>query len=271
LVAANVTAVVRSANERTEALCYKLLCEQVPSENIVVVKECPFTSALQRSFQLGIECGRPWTLCIDADVLLRRNSVPMLLNWARSAADNVFQIQVNLIDKMFGGPRKAGLRLYRSSLLSKAVACIPADGVSVRPETSVRDQMKALGYLTMYKTATVGLHDFEQYYRDIYRKAIVHAHKHTFYAGYFERFWTRLAGHDPDYQVALWGLRAGQLSNGRIRLDVRCFPQDIGRLLSTKGLQEKRSLQFTALNSPDIDKLITDYYRTRVSVAHNYQ
>jgi hypothetical protein len=264
----NVTVILRHVGERTKDLSYRLLTEQVPATNIVVISESPFSRAVQKSFELGIEVGRPWTLCIDADVLLRRNSVSMLFNWALGADSNIFQLQVSVFDKIFGGPRQAGVRLYRSSLLPKAVGCIPADGVSLRPETFVRDQMASLGYLTMCKNATVGLHDFEQYYRDIYRKAFIHAHKHHSSLSYLESLWQRLAHQDPDYQVALWGLRDGQRFDGAVSVDARRFPNDLSPLLHTKGWQEKKELEPTSIANWDVDKVMIEYGRTRASAKH---
>ena len=68
--------IIRSAGERTEQLCRKLIIEQgVSPENLVAIKEVPFSAALKKSFQAGIERGLKWTLCNDADVLLRPGAV----------------------------------------------------------------------------------------------------------------------------------------------------------------------------------------------------
>lgn len=261
----DVTVIIRSAGERTTDLSHQLLREQVPTRNITVICEYPFTRALRKSFELGCELGRPWTLCVDADVLLWSSSIEILFNWVRAADSKVFQIQANLFDTIFGGPRKVGIRLYRTSLLGKALSCIPSDGVTLRPETFVCEQMASLGFPSVYRNQTIGLHDFEQCYRDIYRKAFVHAHKHEAYMQLLEPLWQRLAGHDPDYEVALWGFRAGQLSNDTVPLDVRCFPRDLSPLLVSQGWQEKKELKLTNDAEWDVDKLIIEYGHTRAS------
>jgi len=265
-VQAEITAVVRSAGERTKELCYRLLCDQLPPENIVVIEEYPFTSALRKSFQMGIELGRPWTLCVDADTLLRRKSALNLLTWGLATESCIFQIQCDVFDKLFAVPKKAGVRLYRTSLLPRAIACIPADGVSQRPETMVRDQMTALGYPSLYKRVTVGLHDFEQYYRDLYRKAFVHAHKHDWETQSIEPLWQKLSDRDPDYKVALRGLRDGRLFKGIVPLDVRFFSRDISSLLDIPGFHEKDPFASTDDARSDTDKVILQYGQMRVSI-----
>ena len=259
----DIAVIIRSAGERTRDLCHKLLCDQVLRENIVVISEQPFTRALQRSFELGIEMARRWTLCVDADMLLRKTGVQTLLNWAEAAHANVFQAQGNLFDKILGGPRWVSPRLYRTSLLTKALGCIPGDGASLRPETSVRDQMNSLGYSSLHYNSTIGLHDFEQYYRDIYRKSFVHAHKHAAHMEHLESLWERWAHRDPDYAVALWGLRKGRLSYGMVRLDVRCFPKDLSPLLQVQGWEEKKALEIPRDADWDVTQWIIDYGRSR--------
>ena len=263
-VQSDVTVIVRSANERTRDLSHYLLCDQIPKDNIVVISEYPFTRALRSSFKRAIDLMRPWTLCVDADMLLRRNSVQTLLSWASEADSKTFQVQGHLFDKMFCGPRRAGPRLYRTSLLPKALDCLPSDHISVRPEAFVCKQMATLGYLSIHKHLTLGLHDFEQYYRDIYRKAFVYAHKHAVYLHHLEPLWQRLAGEDPDYRVALWGLRDGRLSHGTVSLDARCFPQDLSPQLDRHGLREKNELAPQEIATWDVGSVITRCYRARI-------
>lgn len=259
----DMTAVIRSAGERTKDLCYRLLCEQLPPENIIVIEEYPFTRALRQCFQVAIAIGRAWTLCVDADTLLRQQAVENLLGSALETDECIFQVQSDVFDKLFTMPKKAGVRLYRTSLLRRATECIPPDGVTQRPETFVRDQMSLLGYPSIYKRVTVGLHDFEQYYRDLYRKAFVHAHKHAHETRYLEPLWESLGPQDPDYQVALRGLRDGRIFNGIIPLDVRRFPRDP----YLQGLHEKGPLTSTYSAHWNTESVILQYCRMRLSAG----
>lgn len=255
-----VTAIVRSVGKRTETACYNLLAEQVPAENIVIINEVPFSAAVAKTFQVGIERGLPWTLCIDADVLIRDGAVNDLLTVAARADKNIFEIQTNILCKFFGGARQAGNHLYRTSLLNKAFDCIPQQEV-IRPETHTIRQMAKRGFPWLeVRELTIGLHDYEQYYVDIYRKAFIQAHKHSHYQPMlFEPLWGRLCNEDFDYQVALWGLDAGKTFKGEVRIDTRQFPEEIDRLLQVRGRQEKEELISTKFSGSVIARAIAGF------------
>src|SRR6056297_1819677 len=114
----NVIVIIRAAGERTEELCKKLILEQgIAEEYVKIIHEVPFSAALKKSYELGIESGKKWTFCVDADVLLRPHSVRKLTELADKQPENVCEIQGYMMDKFFGGIRRGGVHLYRSSLL----------------------------------------------------------------------------------------------------------------------------------------------------------
>jgi len=260
----DITAIIRSAGERTQDLCYELLCAQVPSENIFIIKEYPFTKALQKTLEIGIESGRRWTLCVDADMLLRTNAVSILLDKAKATGDKVLQVQGNLFDKLLCRPRKAGPHLYRTPQLPKALQYIPAEGLAVRPETFMSEHLASLGFPSVWINQTTGLHDFEQFFRDIYRKAIAHSHKHEKDVQHLLPLWKKFAKGDPDYQVALWGLSEGRKLGGPLPLDVRCFPNSLDAQLHAHGWEEKGALKPSAFTHRDADNLIIEFCSKRV-------
>ena len=81
---------------------------------------------------------------------------------------------------------------------------------------------------------------------------------------YLEPLWHRLAGQDPDYQVALWGLRDGRLFEDAVSPDVRRFPRDLNNLLRPRGWREKEALGPTPFAHGDVDKLIVEYHRMKM-------
>ena len=255
--------VIRSANERTEATCYNLLSQQIPTENIVLIHERPFSLALAKSYQLGIEHGLPWTLCIDADVLVTDEAVNYVLHAVKSTPGDWFAIQCRVLDKFFGGEAHAGNTLYRTSLLESALDLIPEDKISLRPETLVLRTMAKKGYPWKTMGGVIGLHGYEQYYRDIYRTMFVRARKHRPYADILLRHWRNFEGSDDDFKVAPLGLRDGLLCEGTISLDVDAFPnQKVKSLLSTYGLSEKAALDFS--NISRLVRRTIDTYRPSV-------
>jgi len=161
--------IIRSADERTTELCRQLVSEEVPNKNIQIIREAPFTKAVRKTFELGIERGLPWTLAIDADVLIRPEAIIDLLRFSEKADDNIFEFQGLVLDKLFSTYRPAGNHLYRTSLLHKAIDYIPCDGLSGRPETTTLRNMESQGHPWILSDIIFGIHDYEQYYRDIYK------------------------------------------------------------------------------------------------------
>lgn len=250
--------IIRSSGERTGQLCKQLVLEQgVPPENLVVLKEAPFSVALKKSFETGIERGLKWTLCNDADVLLRPGAVETMLNLAQQQDEQVCEIQGFILDKFIGGPRNGGMHLYRTSLLPKALEKIPPEESNVRPEFQTLQGLAAIGY--PYKTIPflVGIHDFEQYYLDIFRKCFIHAHKHLDLAEVFLSFWREKAGSDMDYVVALHGFASGVEHYGEVSIDSR---QEIYKtLLSSFQIQEKSELASESYSLAAIEGIIKNW------------
>jgi hypothetical protein len=140
---------------------------------------------------------------------------------------------------------------------------MPAEGVSLRPDTDAAIRLATLGYTHPRNDTIIAVHDFEQFYRDIYRKAFVHAHKHVEHVTYFEDLWNRLAECDSDYHVALRGLRDGRLFEGKVSHDIRRFPRDLSVVLYEHGLKEKNPIPSIESARCDIDKLMLDFGRMR--------
>ncbi len=198
------TIIIRSAHERTEQLCRKLILEQgINEKNLFIVREVPFSASLHKSFETGIKNDLPWTLCIDADVLLRPGSIKYMLEIAQKQKDKTFGIQCLVMDKFFGGPRSAGNHLYRTSFLDKVIRKIPAEGVNVRPETYTLNSMRDDGFRWRKIPRIIGIHDHEQYNYDIYRKCFVHGVKHLDLAPMLKDIWYSYSKYDNDFTVAL--------------------------------------------------------------------
>ena len=217
-----VTVIIRSVEERTEQLCHELILSQgIEPTNVSIVREAPFSSALRRSFKIGIERGSVWTLCVDADLLLRPDSIRRMLQLADNLEESVFEIQGYILDKFFGGPRMGGIHLYRSNLLSKALSSMPEEDCDIRPECQTLQIMQSKGYRWISVPYIVGLHDFEQYYRDIFRKCFVQAHKHEYLADLFLSIWRNGIRDDMDYWVGLQGFAGGIAHHADVHIDIR--------------------------------------------------
>ena len=51
----NVTTIIRSAGERTVEFCRYLIAQQVIENNIFIINEIPFSSAIIKSYKIGYE------------------------------------------------------------------------------------------------------------------------------------------------------------------------------------------------------------------------
>src|SRR5262249_84141 len=162
--------------------------------------------------EVAIQRGARWTMTLDADVLLREGAVEHLVAEAEAMPDNFLQIEGRIHDKLTGLYRHAGHRIYRTNYLERALQEIPPVGTEMRPEYATVQRMEELGFPSQQIGLIVGIHDYEQYFRDIYRKAFVHANKHACLLEELVTRWKRLALQDSDFRIALRALYDGLLT-----------------------------------------------------------
>lgn len=240
----DVTAVLRTVGERTTDLCRHLIEEQIPGENIFTISEVPFSRAVQRTFEIGLDNRLPWTVAIDADVLLAKDAIQTLKILAQKYGETLFKFNSKMQDKFFRPTRYGGLHLYQTRHLQQALSLF--DEVEyIRPETHLAEVMQARCncQIVLYENYIAGLHDYEQYYRDIYRKAFVFAHKHpqgTLH--HFLRYWGENTKYDADYFVAFAGLSEGLAHSGEIEININKLPQQYSENRLCVGFKEKEAL-----------------------------
>lgn len=251
----SVTVIIRSVGERTSRLCGSLVFDQgVPASAIHTVSEVPFSSAMKKGFEVGIAQKRPWTCCIDADLLLRPGAISRLIDHAEAQPLHVCEVQGFVLDKFFGGIRMGGVHLYRTGLLPKMIESIPPEGESIRPESFALRLMAERGHPAVTVREVVGLHDFEQWYVDIYRKCFVQAHKHFKHAVFFVPFWRKMAEKDLDYRVALSGFSSGIQYGGNVNIDAEAgyYSCDLEKI----GVREKTELDCSFWNLERVEESI---------------
>lgn len=257
-VPGNVTVVIRSAGERTEAACRAAILQQgVEPSQVVVVREAPFSQAMRVGYQAGVDAGRPWTFCIDADVILRPGAIAAMLSHAQRQRSDVFEIQGFVLDKLFISLREAGNHLFRTGLLPELIASIPEEGRDLRPESYAMQQMVKKGYRWANVPYVVGLHDFEQSNRDIFRKSFTHAQKHLrLMPALFPKFRDR-AAEDPDFSIMIEGIAEGLRAREAVRIDIRHQPFD--RRFDALGIREKDPLGADELTPDHVEKLLRQW------------
>lgn len=236
----DLTVIVRSAGERTENLCLHLIKQQAPTKQVFLINAKPFSKTLLMSYEKGLDIGAKWTLCIDADLLVSKNAVQTCLQEISQENKDAFGLSGLFLDKFYGDTRSRGLHLYRTSFLEKAIKFIDEVKNEMRPETEIKNKMRALGYNWISSPKIYGLHDFEQFYADIFRKMATRAQKSPDQYDYLLRYSLTRKERDNDHLVASWGLRFGNhLIPEDIKLNVDQWNKEINTLLLCNGLQEK--------------------------------
>lgn len=255
----DITVIIRSSGERTEAVCRKLLAEQAEADCIEMVQEAPFYQALRQTLIRGRAAGRTWTLAVDADLLVRTGALAEMAAFAQLQAPEVLFVSGWCMDKLLCCCRPAGLHLYRTSLIDdKLLKILAGVEASIRPE---RDLVIAAERVLNRKAVVMPpdplcLHDHEQYYADVYRKAFVHARKHSDEIDMLIAAWRALGDTDLDFKIALLGARASRSWPEEVRMDVRSLPREVMPLLNMMGTTEKPPLEADALSGREISELI---------------
>ena len=250
----DVFVVVRAAGERTEAAARALAEAEVGADAVATVREVPFAAALRRALELGAEAGRRWTLCLDADVLLRPGGVARLVAAAEAEAarEPLFGVSGTVADKLLGHVRAAGQHLYLTELIPVALRDGAFDPRKRRPESHLKRLMREAGHRWINLEVPIGLHDFEQSYADIFRKVFVHTRKHDRFMNTAARLWRRLSAEDPDYRVALVSKAIAEAiteteperrrRDENVAIDRSLFPESVEPVLLPMNLAEKPPL-----------------------------
>lgn len=260
-LADRVTVVVRTAGERTVAACVALAEQQAPGTEVVPIEEVPFSRAVEVAFELGVDRGRDWTLCLDADVVLRTGALAALVAAADAADPDAACVEGLVCDLLLARRRPAGCHLYRTSVLSRALATCRFDPGAIRPERHVKEQLAALGHPLVWSDVVVGLHDAEQWYADVFRTAHVVAHKFADEVEHWAGAWWRERGAagDPDLLVAALAASVAGSSGDVPVIDRRTYPDDIDQLLALVGLEERPPLGAADLSQQEVDARVASF------------
>lgn len=232
--------IVRTCGERTTEKCIEL-CQKIGQTHIVNAR--PFGESIRKSYGVAIQSGHDLVAVIDADVMLYNGAlVEGMQELKKQWHENIFCYDGQTHDKVLMKDRRAGVHIYNTKLLKYAFKFI--DDFQLKPETYVRKNMKALGYPTFIGKTIFGLHDYEQYYRDLWRKAVCQTQKLPGQTRSKAAEWLRLSKNDIDYKVIYHAHEYGKRLQGRIIIDV-LQDYDAKNQLKRLGIEEK----------PDIEKV----------------
>ena len=232
---------VRCSGERTESACIKLAALQGEP---VIIRARPFGEAIRECYRQGIKAGDKYTVVVDADVLLYPGTIARGINELESQPISIFCLDGKTDDKIMMRSRRAGIHIYRTGLLKTALDMV--DDNYIKPESLVRQRMEARGHKTYVGPIVFGRHDYDQYYRDLWRKSVAQTQK---LGGVFHKkgekirhAWVRLTMKDPDYRVIYEAHKYGQkYKRGEIVIDID-KDYGAGKNLARLNIKEKGPL-----------------------------
>lgn len=239
---ADFIVVIRSSKERTEKLCREIVESEASGEDVIVLQESPFKKTLEECYAVAIQQNTKWLITVDADMLLAPGALQILLQQAENMPDSYVQLQGKILDKITGDVRKAGPRIYRVKYLPKALQISQQSDDHIRPEDHVIRNMGKLGHPSRYISQITCVHDYEQYYSDLYRKAFVHAKKHReFMVKIIDRCVKKMEN-DPDFRVILKATWDGLTEKGKVSIDSRLYKDKASQALKELNMSEKNSI-----------------------------
>ena len=235
-----LTIVIRAAGERTQALCTQIILNQLPAPaQLSVIQESPFSSAVAKTFQIGIKSGRPWLIAIDADIIPLDDAVTRIREICGKMAPNAFVATPLFLCKAVGGLATRGLHCYNAKYIQEAYGLIDTLDDDLRPESRIHDAMSARGYTRECYAKILGLHEYEQFFKHIYLKAMLRSRKDEFREQIRQQLESR-APTDPDARVALWGFEDAASSVSQpIEYDWNSNYPRFEERMSTMGWSEK--------------------------------
>lgn len=253
----NFIVVLRSVSERTEKACYHSILNQIKDESkIHITRISPFKSALEYGYELAIKKKMKWLLTADADTVLIPDTLDKFFLIAEEMPDHYLQVQGRILDKITGTIRRGGPRIYRVEHLKKALLLSESSDDTIRPEQYIIRKMGEMGYPSRYISPVLCIHDFEQYYRDIYRNAYVHANKHIdLLPTIITNALTLKTSEDQDYKIIIKGLKDGIFGHKEQFINDNLYIDDARKAIHEVELSEKCKLDSLI----DVENIINQY------------
>jgi hypothetical protein len=269
--------VIRSAGERTTEWCLLKSKSIFPAENVFVINESPMHTAIAKTYEIGIDRGKRWTIELDADLLIDQKGLSQLLARAESLPDYFFFHYGMVFDKLSNSFRSAGHKILRTSYLPKALAFLPKAKNELRPDTYIRKAMAKSGYHYYRDVVLVGIHDFEQSIADFYRKGYLHGVKNKTKVARFITQWPNGWQNDPNYLAIKAGMEDGLQHTGQLVLSPSFFESKFDAWKESSSLSmEKKPLDLNIRQMEEYvteimdKKMIADFRRLMLRRKYHY-
>ena len=244
----DILVVIRSSGERTLPLLLASLEEQMPMTHVHVLRIAPFFDAVVEMFRIGAKHPqKPILLALDADVILAKNAIDIILQQANQLDFDRFIRKHFQVNDKFYGRRDSGNHLYANHWSAACHEFFVDKGQPniMRPESG---NLKSLGktkglYTGELIKQEIGTHDYHQYYKHIYVGASNLSKKMKY--GRVEKIQVLerkmlFEPNDMDYKIAWEGLIM-EAEVEQVCTHNRQYPS-VDHLLKKYGIEEKSPL-----------------------------
>lgn len=233
-----IALVQRHAHERTQAAGLELARAELPEAEVVSVAAGDFPTTLRRCFETAVSLDHEWTVTLDGDVLLLPGSGRALRRLMARMPARAGHADVLVHDRVTGLARSAGVRIYRTTTMRTALRVGDWSG-TLRPETELMSSLlPAIPWWS--PSVLIGLHDHEQYLRDLFRTALVLLRKK---AGQRESLVARWAADPSDEgRALLGGAEAALRGDLPFAIDAAAHAELAAAFLASAGLAERGPL-----------------------------
>ncbi|MFW2437771.1 MAG: hypothetical protein ACN4GR_00195 [Arenicellales bacterium] len=238
--------VIRTVGERTEEVCIELVNRQKDEhETLHVVREKTHANAVESTIGLGLESKADWLVAIDADMLLIPGSMSTIRNEIQLCSNDTAILHPAVVDKLYR-MRRWGLTVYRKSILEE----LNNEFQEIKKKQNIKIESAAIKQFTKnnqrqiyFSRKVAAIHDFYQYYRDLYRKAYLNASRNQGFNKNVRKYWTRLAKTDPDYLVMFKAMEDATAESRNLTNSIADFKSsELDRIVDGLGLKEKSPL-----------------------------
>jgi hypothetical protein len=193
-------------NERSLDLSIK--SAQCQAEKVLLVSEPSFNMSMRKAFKIAIEEGWDYMILMGGDQILLKGAIKKLSDHV----GNKFRVSGWGYDKLLMRKRMMAPSLYRVDMLGQALE-INTEG-QIQPESYILHKMGKHKIID----DMLAMHDYRQYYTDIYRKGQTEAGKILQYILKNDIISDLKKSKDPDHKVFLQGII--DYINHKTRLDI---------------------------------------------------
>lgn len=245
----DVDYIIRSIGERTEEVCAELVdLQRQPCEKVTILREPTHARAIGKTIATGMKSSAEWVIVLDADMLLLPGGMSQVRKELALCDASVFFLDAAVFDKLFR-IKRVGVKAYRRATLGKIYEVFNEikDEPNLKIEKAMLKRFRERNReLTMaFPESTVALHDFHQYYKDLYRKTYLYATRTPAWNKGARKLWGKWANKDSDYLVMLKGLEDAQNEKRQLSNSVKDFdPEEIEERIKKLGLTEKGPLHW---------------------------